>query len=183
MSLKSILAVITGVAVVAALFLARSNWQYAGRLAHERTVTKLAIEEAKAANAAAARAELAAQEAQKRADKQTAVAKAHADRARAAESRHDAPSAATSWRQAYESQLQATANLQAAVDTLVPALAKAKAASAKLQGSSQKLVDATAPSFWKRLLPHASLSVTAGVNPQGRPDAVAGVGLSWNLHK
>ena len=192
LTFKTIVSAVAVTAVLLAGLLAYSNWQYSGKLAEQRTLVKAYASEAKAANAASARAELAAQESNAAAAKQTAVAKTHADRARAAEAKlaavRSAPEsttvaiqAAKSWRQAYESQLEATARLQAAVDTLAPALAREKAASAKLQGASVNLANSTGGSFWKRLVPHVSLSVTAGVNPQGKPDVVAGIGLGYDL--
>ena len=210
MRFKSIVSAVAVIAVLAAGFLAYSNWKYSGRLAEQRALVQSYAAEAKQANADAARAEISAKESNAAAAKQTEVASAHAAKAREAEAKlaairalvpagpttldtlaaHIAAAresttvaleAAVSWRQAYEAQLQATAKLQQAVDTLGPALDAAVAASSKLQSASTDLAAATGGSFWKRLVPHASLNVTAGVNPQGKPDVVAGVGLGWDL--
>lgn len=205
--------IITAVAVIAVLaagFLAYSNWKYSGALAEARAQVHDKIAEAQAANAASALAEVAAKDAQDKATAAQTVAAQHAAKARelqaqlaaihaaipsngtpvdtltatiaaAREARDVAVQAGDSWRQAYESQLSATASLQVAVDTLTPALAREKAASAALQAASGHLANATGPSFWKRLVPRISIGVSAGVNPQGRPDAVAGVSLGWPL--
>lgn len=192
MRFKSIVSAVAVLAVLAAGFLAYSNWQYSGRLAEQRALVKSYAAEAKQANADAARAEIAAQESHAVAVKQTEVAAKHAARAQAAEAKlaasstpHDsltaALNAADSWHRAYKSQLEATARLQQSYDQLHDGLEKVSDASAKLQGASTNLVNASGESFWKRLVPHASLNVTAGVNPQGKPDVVAGIGLGWNL--
>ena len=192
MRFKSIVSAVAVVAVLAAGFLAYSNWKYSGRLAEQRALVQSYAAEAKQANAAAARLEIAAQESHAVAVKQTEVAAKHAARAHAAEAKlaasstpHDslaaALNAADSWHQAYSSQLKATAKLQQSYDLLHDGLQKVGDASAKLQSASTDLADATGGSFWKRLVPHASLNVTAGVNPQGKPDVVAGIGLGWDL--
>lgn len=67
---------------------------------------------------------------------------------------------------AYAEQKQATAALNTAVDALVPA--------------TEKLVTASRPSFLGIPLPKVGFGVAAGVNPQGKPDAVAGVTFSWS---
>lgn len=190
--LSKVLSLVAAVAVLSAALLGYSNWKYSGRLAEQRALVTSYAAEAKQANADAARAELAAQESQAKAVQATKAAAQHAARARAAEVKlaasptpHDsltnALNAADSWHRAYRSQLAATARLQQSYDLLHAGLEKVGDASAKLQGASTKLVDASGESFWKRLVPHASLSITAGVNPQGKPDVVAGVGLGWNL--
>lgn len=67
---------------------------------------------------------------------------------------------------AYAEQKQATAALTTAVDALVPA--------------TEKLITASRPSFLGIPLPKVGFGVAAGVNPQGKPDAVAGVTFSWS---
>lgn len=190
--LSKILSVVAVLAVLSAGFLGYSNWKYSGRLAEQRALVTSYIAEAKQANADAARAELAAEGLKKIANEQAELGKKNAARAHAAEVKLAASSttqdsltnaleAKDSWHRAYRSQLEATAKLQQSYDLLHDGLQKVGDASAKLQGASTDLVNATKPSFWKRLAPHASINVTAGVNPQGKPDVVAGVGLGWNL--
>lgn len=205
--------IIAALAVLLSGFLMYSNWKYSGKLAQARAVTQLAIDEAKAANAASERAELVAEEAQVAADRAHWEAATHAEDAKAARAKLAAiraaiPTGATtldtlaariaasresttvalqeaySWQLAYESQLEATARLQAAVDTLAPALQAERAASQKLQGGAQTLVDATGDSFWKRLVPKLSINATVGVDPlkpQEGIKKVVGIGGSWEL--
>lgn len=81
--------------------------------------------------------------------------------------------------------------LNVAVDTLLYGWTAEREANARLSGrlavsdsmlaAGKKLLD-TAPihkTFWGRLIPHPSLGVAAGVDIHGKPNAVAGVTLSW----
>lgn len=208
--LRTILPIIAAVATLLSGLLAYNNWKSAGMINELRGEVKSYIAEAKAADANAARAEIAAQESIAAKEKAQSVAKQHADKAREltaqlAQVKAVIPSkgnvldtltahiavvrdsvslavqASESWQKAYESQLEATARIQAAVDTLRPALAAERAANAKLAAGSKKLVEKTGGSFWKKLVPTIHVGVTAGVNPQGKMDVVAGVGPGWTF--
>ena len=167
LSIRNIVGTAAAVMTLLSGVLAYSNWKTSSQLAETRGALQVAVNEAKQADAKAAKAVVAAQVSNATAAKLTAEAKQHAVKG--------------SYKQAYESQLKATASLQAAVDTLTPALINARASLAKLGAGSQKLIDQSRGSFWKRLVPTVHVGVMAGVNPQGKPDAVVGVGVGWNI--
>jgi hypothetical protein len=205
--LRYIIPAVAIIAVILAVTLAYSNWQYAGQLAEARAQVEDKIEEAKAASAESERALILAAEETARADSAEQAAEEHAARARAMkdqrtqiaskvpadsiemlaqliDERNIAVVEAASWEAAYEDEKRATASLRIANDTLTKALKNERAASGKLQGASQKLVDASKRSFWDRFAPKASINVTVGVEPL-QPEQgvkkVVGVGLSWAL--
>lgn len=205
--LLKVIAAVAVLAVGLNVLLAYTNFKYSGKLAEARALVQSHILEAKAASAASARALIAANEANSSAKQASKQAAAHAERARAlraqlaqvrAVSKTDAPldsiaarivaardsfdtvdAEASEWKSAFESQLEATAKLQLAVDTLSSALQAERASNVKLQGSAGNLAKASRRGFWERFVPKVGVGAAAGVNPQGKPDAVVGVTLSW----
>ena len=70
---------------------------------------------------------------------------------------------------------------QRSIDVLVPQLDSLRKAAVRVSDAAQTVVDASQPSFLSRLLPHIGAGVTAGVDVQGRPNAVAGITFGWTF--
>lgn len=183
MAFRNILA---GVALALAGYLAFVNHQYAGELNATRKMVSVHVERAKRAEGDAARMELkvealkdSAAHAEKRAQQQAAQAQVLRAQLKQAATVHDSLKVKTqeaeSWKNAYEAQIHATVALRGAVDTSQTASKEVREASTNLQGSATELVKATRRGW----LPKVGFGAAAGVNPQGRPDAVIGVTLSW----
>jgi DNA-directed RNA polymerase subunit F len=195
---KAIVSAVAALAVGLSVFLAYTNFKYAGTLAEARAQVVDKVLEAKAANARTARALLTAAEATSNAKHASKIASIEADKARALRVqlqaiRQAGPTGSTTdtaiaeadaWKSAFEHQLVATAHLQVAVDTLTNALNNERAASAKLQAASTRLVTATKRSFWSRFIPKLAINATVGVDPL-QPEQgikkVVGIGGSWVL--
>lgn len=54
-------------------------------------------------------------------------------------------------------------------------------AATRVGNAAQGVVDASQPSFISRFLPHLGAGVTAGVDVQGHPNAVAGITFGWTF--
>jgi crotonobetainyl-CoA:carnitine CoA-transferase CaiB-like acyl-CoA transferase len=205
--LRFIFPSIAVLAVLLSVFLARANFQYAGKLAAARALVQLHVDVSKSVDAASARAQIIAAAETQRADSAESVAKTAAARARALQAqlkaiqtstpadtaalvakvldeRDVAVQAGEAWMEAFEQEAVAAASLRIAVDTLSSALVNERAASANLRQSADKLVLATKPGFWGRFVPKVALNATVGIDPT-QPEQgvkkVVGLGLSWPL--
>jgi hypothetical protein len=198
LTFRLIVSAVALLATIISIFLARANFQYAGKLAEARAVVQDKVKIAKAASAATELALFQASESEARADAAEKAAAEQAANARALRAQRKAPPAGSavdsiafiiasaqaeteSWKSAYELQLEATAQLRAALKSVKPALEGEHKASIELQGASTKMADASKQSFWNRLVPDVGVGVAAGITPQGKPDVVAGVTLAWPL--
>lgn len=152
------------------LFFGCLSHKQAVEVIEARAVVQLEIKRAKAAEARAELAEIAAAAHVAKKDTIVIRAKAHA--------------AKGDYKQAYEEQKKATAELEAAVDTLAPALKGAREQLRNLGDASQGLVDKTKPSFWKSLVPKVGAQVTVGIDPlkpQEGLKKIVGVGVHWSF--
>lgn len=70
---------------------------------------------------------------------------------------------------------------QRSIDELRPQLDSLRNAAVRVSNASQKVIDASRPSLLSRLLPHTGAGVTAGIDVQGRPNAVAGITFGWTF--
>lgn len=162
-----------GVATLAVLgvlgvgFLGYVNRELRTAVVEARAETQSARQEVKIARGSAARAIIFAKDMQVKKDSAEARAKVQAS--------------AGNFKSAYEEQKKATASLQAAVDTLIPKLEQLSSASGRLDDSSGRLVKASKGSFWDHVVPKVGVGGAVGINPAGRPDAVIGLTLSWQL--
>lgn len=88
---------------------------------------------------------------------------------------------AEDWHEAYEEEKAASGLLRQSNDSLHAALAEIKPAAARLSDVSVKLVEASRPNLFARLLPGVGLGVAAGIDPSTqRPAIVVGITLGWS---
>lgn len=192
-SFRTVVSAVAAAGLLLSGLLAYTNHKYAGELSAARQEVQYHVKAAMRAEGHAARAELAAEEMKAEAAAADQRAQVHATRAKQLAAQlavtkattHDSlvnvTEQAQSWKNAYEEQIKATASLTHAVDTTQSALKDVREASTALRGSATKLVAASHRSFWSRLVPDVGVGAAAGINPQGKPDVVAGVTLSWPL--
>lgn len=90
-----------------------------------------------------------------------------------------ADSTADALQTAFDAQKRATAALQVAYDTTRSALLNLREKTVAVRQASTQLTRAAKGSFLSHFVPTPGIGCAAGVNPQGRPDAVCGVTLSW----
>lgn len=157
-------------AVGLSIFFGCLNHKQAVEVIEARAQVQLEIKRSKAAEARAELAEIAA--ARHVAKKDTIVIRAQAHAAKG------------DYKQAYEEQKKATAELEAAVDTLAPALKDARSQLRNLGDASQGLVNKTKPSFWKSLTPKFGVQATVGIDPLKPQDGVkhiVGIGAQWSF--
>lgn len=82
---------------------------------------------------------------------------------------------------ALDEQKETTARLMAAAQSDSLANAVLTTGLGTVTTAAQDLVNSTHRSFFLRILPKPGISVTAGVNPQGKFDVVGGVSLGWSF--
>jgi hypothetical protein len=70
---------------------------------------------------------------------------------------------------------------QRSIDDMRVELDSLQTSAVRVGKAAQGVVDASHPSFLSQLLPHAGAGVTAGVDIQGRPNAVAGITFGWTF--
>lgn len=102
------------------------------------------------------------------------------DLAKAAGLIGEAQDVAMEYRKGYEKEHKAAQTLRGALDSTAAALAVADTALSRLRAASMKLVAATRPSLFQRLIPRAGFGGAIGVDPRTlQPSATIGVTLSW----
>lgn len=85
------------------------------------------------------------------------------------------------WHAAFVASRNAYLGLSRAYDSLAAANVDLQRATAKLSSRTGELVRATSGSFLRRLLPQPHFGVTAGIDANGRPTAVFGIGAGWRF--